>query len=317
MSVLVTGGAGAIGARLVEHLIDAGEEVVVLDDLSSNCSEDLPAGADLVVGDVCDAGLVSQLCREADTVFHLAALFANQNSVEHPVKDLRTNAEGTLNVLDGARLGHCRSVVVASSSCVYGDVNPMSEEVHLGRLDTPYAISKLAAEHYCRYFAAHYSLPVSMLRLFNSYGPGDRPGMYRSVIPNFIAASLRGESLVITGTGEETRDFTYVDDVVQAFRLASDQTPSLGHRQRVFNIGTGTETSIAWLAETINRLTGNLAETKFVSRRGWDGIPKRRAETALATQVLGFTAQVSIEAGLRATVEWLGARPELWASQAP
>jgi len=317
MKALVTGGAGAIGVPLVNSLVASGETVIVIDDLSSGCAEELPYDADLVVGDVCDAGLVSRLCREADTVFHLAALFANQNSVEHPIKDLRTNAEGTLNVLDGARLGNCRSVVVASSSCVYGDVNPMSEEAHLGQLDTPYAISKLAAEHYCRYFASHYSLPVSMLRLFNSYGPGDRPGMYRSVIPNFIAASLRGESLVITGTGGETRDFTYVDDVVRAFRLASDQTPALGHRQRVFNIGTGIETSIAWLAETINRLTGNLAEIKFVSRRGWDGISKRKAETALATQVLGFAPQVSIEVGLRSTVEWLRARPELWSSKAP
>lgn len=317
MNVLVTGGAGAIGARLVEHLIDAGEEVVVLDDLSSGYSEDLPPGADLVVGDVCDAALVSDLCGHVEAVIHLAALFANQNSVEHPVKDLRTNAEGTLNVLEGARLRDCKSVVVASSSCVYGRADQMREEANPGKLDTPYAISKLAAEYYCRYFAEQYALPVTLLRLFNSFGPGDRPGMYRSVIPNFIAASLRGESLVITGTGDETRDFTYVDDVVRAFRLTSDLTPSLDNRQGVFNIGTGIETSIIWLAETINRLTGNLAETEFVSRRGWDGVPKRKAETALATQVLGFTAQVPIEVGLRSTVEWLRARPELWASQAP
>jgi nucleoside-diphosphate-sugar epimerase len=192
--VLVTGGAGMVGTHVVARLLADGADVVVLDDLSSGHRDLVPSDAELVIGSVVDAETVERCFRPApDEVFHLAALFANQNSVEHPVEDLSVNGLGTLNVLRAAAAAGVRKVLYTSSSCVYGGARPvMSEEDGLLDLDTPYAVSKLLGEHYSRLWAHAYGLDVVIARLFNCYGPHEYPGRYRNVIPNFLQLAMRG-----------------------------------------------------------------------------------------------------------------------------
>jgi nucleoside-diphosphate-sugar epimerase len=238
-----------------------------------------------------------------DEVFHLAALFANQNSVEHPVEDLSVNGLGTLNVLRAATAAGVRKVLYTSSSCVYGGARPvMSEEDGLLDLDTPYAVSKLLGEHYSRLWAHSYGLDVVIARLFNCYGPHEYPGRYRNVIPNFLRIAMRGEPLPITGSGEETRDFTYVGDTVDGLvkAMEADSEPA-----EVFNFGSGLETSIGDLAEKINALTGNAAGVVHVGRRDWDQVSRRVANVERAAARLQHRSETSLDDGLMLTYDWL------------
>jgi UDP-glucose 4-epimerase len=301
--VIVTGGAGAIGGRLAAALLAEGVQVVVVDDLSCGVEANVPAEAELVPGDILDPRTwAAALVPDVETVFHLAASFANQASVDDPEHDLRVNALGTLAVADAA-LGAPRAprVVYASTSCVYGAcTGAIGEDTPLAPL-TPYATSKLAGEHYLRYFAHARDLPVVTLRLFNTYGPGDRPGPHRSVIPNFVELALRSEPLTITGSGAETRDFTYVDDVAEAFLRAGRTPRAVG---RTYNIGTGVATRIHALARTIRTLCGSESGVRFGPSRDWDGITTRCASPVAARRELGFTARTDLEEGLASTIAW-------------
>jgi UDP-glucose 4-epimerase len=219
--LLVTGGAGAIGSNLTAALAQAGAKcVLVLDNLSSSCEWNVPARGNVmfVRGDVTDDRTLKRVFFEKpDVVFHLAAFFANQNSVDYPEKDLATNGMGTLKLLQYATLAGVHRFVYASSGCsVYGSSAPLPlrEEFMSMNLSTPYQITKMLGELYCNFFHDHYGLPVVKPRFFNSYGPGEVPGQYRNVIPNFIYWAMKGQVLPITGTGQETRDFTYVGDLV-------------------------------------------------------------------------------------------------------
>jgi UDP-glucose 4-epimerase len=302
-TVLVTGGAGAIGGNLVHALVADGHRVVVLDDLSSGRADNLPPDVDLVVGSVVDeSDVVSAFKSQPTLVVHLAALFANQNSVDHPVQDALVSGVGTLQVLEHARLRGVEKVVVCSSSCIYGshgsDVDvpvPMVD-------DTPYAMTKALAESYARFYARHHGLPTVVLRPFNVYGPGERPGRYRNVIPNFLALALAGEPLPITGTGEETRDFTYVDDAVRAFLLAL-QRPTLPGS--AFNVASGAEVTIAALAKKINAITGNPGGVVLQPRRAWDRTASRVGDISRTRDELGFEPAVTLDDGLTTTAAWL------------
>lgn len=305
---LVTGGAGAIGGRLVRRLLKEGWEVDVVDDLSSGFSRSVPPEVKLRVASILDPGFLAALGTGDgyDLVVHLAALFANQNSVEHPEEDLAVNASGTLKILlalrDAPWRERLRRFVYSSSSCVYGSATGLMSEQSALRPETPYAISKLAGEQYARFFFEQYGLPCVSLRLFNSFGPGEFPGRYRNVVPNFVAAALAGRPLRITGTGLETRDFTFVEDLVEGFLRASLHPAAVGE---VFNIGTGREVAIGDLARRIVAITNSKSEVELVGRRDWDKVARRCADISKARQVLEFSPEKDLDEGLRETAEWL------------
>ena len=305
-TVLVPGGAGSIGTNLCRTLARLGASVVVLDNLSSAVRWNLPDDPSIVFveGDILDeASLDDAFRRRPDLVFHLAALFANQNSIEHPELDLMINGMGTLQMLERAVTAGVERFVFASSSSIYGaDARlPLSEEAWSTHHETPYQVTKVLGELYCNYFQLHHDLDVVKPRFFNSYGPGEVPGRYRNVIPNFVQRAMSGLPLTITGTGDETRDFTYVGDIVDGLlRLGS--CPAAGGHD--VNLGSGTETRIADLAEAVNRLTGNVAGIQHLQLRGWDTKSRRRADISKARALVGYDPATSLEEGLRATVAW-------------
>lgn len=301
--ILVTGGAGAIGANVVSSLLAKGHAVTVLDDLSSGHADAVPPGAEFVRGSVAlDQDLERAFHSRPTFVIHLAALFANQNSVDHPVRDLEVNGLGTLKVLQHAHGNGVRKLVYSSSSCVYGHKEVMEETDPERELDTPYAMTKLLGEHYARFWAEQHGLDTVTLRLFNTYGPGERPGKYRNVVPNFFELAMRGAPLPITGTGEETRDFTYVGDTVAGIlgALAGKTRPG-----EVFNIASGKSTRIIDLANAINRIAGNSAGVEYRPRRAWDAVKDRRGSIAKAQEAFGYRPSVDLETGLGLTHKWI------------
>ena len=300
--ILVTGGAGAIGSNLTRSLIEEGHRVTIVDDLSSGHRNLIPKDARVVSGSVTDNhSLAEAFDREPQFVFHLAALFANQNSVDHPLLDLQVNGSGTVKVLEMATERNVQKLLFASSSCVYGPKQLMQEDDHDFHLETPYAITKLLGEHYCKFWAEEHGLDTVIVRPFNSYGPHEYPGRYRNVIPNFIDRARRGTPLPITGTGRETRDFTFVEDIVRGMSgaLWTQTDPA-----DVFNLGSGVETAIRDLADMINKLTNNTAGVEMHPRRSWDHADRRRADISKAERIFAYSPQVGLEEGLARTCEW-------------
>ena len=306
---LVTGGAGFIGSNLVRKLLELGaEKVIVIDDISSGHRWLLPDDERIVFYQrsiLDDEILKRAFALKPDIVFHLAAHFANQNSVDHPETDLLVNGLGTLKVLEYANLAKVERVVVAGSGCaVYGHNAPLPYREDMPpalRYTTPYQIHKLLTELYAYWFHEYYKLPVAVVRYFNVYGPGEVPGRYRNVIPNFIYWALNKKPLPITGTGEETRDFTYVEDAVEATILAAIKEEAVGEP---FNIAGGREIKIKYLAELVNKLTGNPAGIVYKPRRDWDKHIRRLASIEKAKKLLGWQPKTQFEEGLKKTVEW-------------
>jgi len=305
-TVLVTGGSGAIGSNLCRALTTLGANVVVLDDLSSadpSALAGLP-NCTLYEGSVLDhEALNAVFFRRPRIVFHLAALFANQKSVEHPEKDLMVNALGTLRVLQLAQVAAVDRVVYASSSSLLRQVNgqPIDEEGVSFDLHTPYQVTKLVGELYCNYFKNHYGSKIARVRFFNSYGPGEIPGRYRNVIPNFIYAALQRQPLRITGTGRETRDWTYVGDIVDGLLRVGVMDAAVGE---VFNLATGRETPVIDIAKWINEITDNPAGVAHAERRDWDSHSRRWASVDKARRLLGYRPQTDVYTGLEKTVAW-------------
>jgi UDP-glucose 4-epimerase len=306
-AVLVTGGAGAIGSNLCRALAELGAQVIILDNLSSAERWNVPAlpGILFVEGDVRDEVKLKRVFFERPgLVFHLAALFANQNSVDHPETDLEVNGLGTLRVLEYAVFTGVERFVYASSGCsIYGSAAPLplKEEFMSMHLSTPYQITKMLGELYCNFFHNHYDLPVVKPRFFNSYGPGEVPGQYRNVIPNFIYWAMKGLPLPITGSGEETRDFTYVGDIVDGLLRAGALESAVGQE---FNLASGCETKIGDLAEMINQATGNAAGIAHAARRKWDTKSRLLASIDRAQELIGYAPAISFEDGLRHTIQW-------------
>jgi nucleoside-diphosphate-sugar epimerase len=308
--ILVTGGAGAIGSNLTAALAGAGaERVLVLDDLSSAEKWNLPSLPNVVFvqGSILDEAILDRIFgQRPQIVFHLAALFANQNSIEHPQRDLIVNAMGTLRLLQHAHQAGVTRFVYASSSSSFSKSKaplPLREDFISLHLDTPYQITKLMGELYCNFFGSHYGLNTVRTRFFNSYGPGEVPGRYRNVIPNFIFSAMQGRPLTITGTGQETRDFTYVGDIVSGLLLAGCHKEAL-HED--FNLASGRETRIIDLVNLVNDLTNNAAGIVFKHRRNWDKTTRRWASIDKANALLGYRPQTTLEDGLRKTIQWFG-----------
>lgn len=303
-TVIVTGGAGAVGSNLSLALCGLGAKVIVIDNLTSGFPDNLTRDIALIRGSVSDPAVIKEaFAQKPDFLFHLAAQFANANSIDNPLTDLETNAGGTIQLLEAAKTYKgLKKFTLISSSCVYGNSNePMTEQTPLNP-GTPYAVSKLAAEQYVRIYQEQYSLPVVTLRYFNVYGPGERPGKYRNVIPNFIDRALKGLPLIITGTGDETRSFTYVDDIAHGTMTAAVSDKAEGG---IFNLGSDQETKIKDLALAINRETGNSAGIEFKPRRGWDEVTRRAVNYDLARSTFGFEPTVDLETGLKRTVDWV------------
>lgn len=301
--ILVTGGAGFVGSNLVGSLIDEGHQICIVDDLSSGRREAIHPDAKFILGDISNYSDVEEAFDfKPDYVLHLAALFANQNSVDHPERDLLVNGMGTLNILEFCNRKNVKKLVYTSSSCVYGDGELMEEDCTSFFPDTPYAVTKLLGERYCTFWATHHGLNVATVRLFNTYGPGELPGLYRNVIPNFVERALKNEMLMITGTGDETRDFTFVDDTVSGIKSVLFNASQPGS---VFNVATGTQTSIREIASLINKYTANKAGIGYVPRRSWDHVTNRCGSVDKIRSEMGFVAKTSINEGIRQTCDWL------------
>ena len=307
-TVLVSGGAGAIGSNLTRGLAECGaKSVIVLDNFSSSCKWNVPdlPNVMLVEGDVSDEIALKRVFFERPAVvFHLAAFFANQNSIDYPDRDIATNGLGTLKMLQYATMSRVDRFVYASSGCsIYGSAAPLplKEDFMSMNLSTPYQITKMLGELYCNFFHNHYGTPVVKARFFNSYGPGEVPGQYRNVIPNFVYWAMKGQPLPITGTGEETRDFTYVNDLVDGLLRSGCLEAAIGEQ---FNLASSVETRIIDLATMINHLTNNTAGVKFTSRRKWDSKSRLWASVERAERIIGYKPRTMFEDGLKTVIAW-------------
>jgi nucleoside-diphosphate-sugar epimerase len=307
--ILITGGAGCIGSNLIRALLKADpEKIIVLDNLSAAFEWNLPKDSRMffIHGSVLDEEKMKRaFSLKPHYVFHLAAHFANQNSVDHPETDLLVNGLGTLKTLEYANLVNVERFVFASSGCsVYGNQAPLplKEDYVSLHLDTPYQINKLVGELYCNYFFNYYKLPVTIARYFNVYGPGEVPGKYRNVIPNFIWWALHKQPLPITGTGEETRDFTFVEDIVDGTLRMGAVKEAVGE---AVNLASETETRVIDLANWIVKLTGNETKMVFRPRRDWDQVVKRRASIEKARRILGYAPKTDIKTGLSRVYKWI------------
>jgi len=306
--VLITGGAGAIGSNLTRAVaqLDA-HQVIILDDLSAGYQWNIPSLPNVlfVKGSVTDeVALKRVFAIKPDVVFHLAAFFANQNSVDYPQRDLMTNGLGTLLIYQYAQMCGTGRVVYASSGCsIYGSAAPLplKEDFVSLHLTTPYQITKMLGELYANFYHHHYGLPVVKTRFFNSYGPGEVPGQYRNVIPNFIYWALAGLPLPFTGSGEETRDFTYVMDIVDALLRGGYYDEAIGAEM---NIASGREINILAMAELINELTGNQAGIVRAPARVWDTKKRLLASIDRAKEVVGYEPKMEFRQGLEATIKW-------------
>ncbi len=318
-NILITGGAGCIGSNLTKALIKAkAAKIIVLDDLSAAEKWNIPTALNVIFiqGSILDEEVLKRAFSERlDFVFHLAAHFANQNSVDNPETDLMVNGLGLQKVLQYSHLARVGKFVFASSGCsVYGSQAPLplKEDFVSLHLDTPYQITKLLGELYCNFFYNHYSLPIATARYFNVYGPGEIPGAYRNVIPNFIYWALHQQKLPITGTGEETRDFTFVEDIVDGTLRLGVTPEAVGD---AFNLASETETKVIDIANMVNEITGNHSGVEFIARRDWDKITRRRASIEKARRVLGYEPKTKMKDGIKRTHDWImGNRDKIEAS---
>jgi nucleoside-diphosphate-sugar epimerase len=306
--VLITGGAGCVGSNLTRKIAELNvEKVIILDNLSSAYEWNIPLNDNIefIKGDILDDRVLKRVFKEnPDYIFHLAAHFANQNSVDNPEKDLMVNGIGMLKVLEYANLVGVERFVYSSSGCgVYGLDSKMPFEEHdiSINLHTPYQVTKLLGELYTNYFHNLYDLPIVNARFFNVFGPGEVPGKYRNVIPNFFYWSMNGRPLPITGNGTETRDWTYVEDIVDGLLAMGIVENAIGE---AINLGSAHEHRVGDMAEMVNGLTGNKSGIKYTERRDWDAKTCLLSSIDKAKDILGYKPKINFEDGLNMTYQW-------------
>ncbi len=300
--ILVTGGAGFVGSAVTRRLVDAGARVTVLDDLFTGKADDIPTGVSFIQGSVTDAQLVNELVADHSLILHLAArnIIA---STANPLDDYATNIGGTLNILMAARASKVDRVVYSSSASVYGNPRtiPINEDDPLWTL-SPYAVSKLGGENYCTAFSESYGLRVATVRYSNVFGPGQRPdNPYAGVVSKFLVEAHAGRPITIHGDGEQTRDYTYIDDAVEATLAAAVHPRAEGE---VFNVGTGIETSVNRLAASIGEALGVEVDLRHVDRRDIDNIRRRVVNIEKIRRMLRWTPQWTLDRGLVETANW-------------
>jgi len=297
MNFLVTGAAGFLGSALANRLGREGHQVRGIDDLSAGDPERLDPGVLFSRGDIVDRPKLWSLLQEVDCVYHLAARVVVSESVLYPREYNATNVGGTVSVMEAMRDVGVKRVVFASSGAVYGDQRkvPLPESLTPDPR-SPYAVSKLAAEYYVRTIGALWGIETVILRIFNAYGPGQPlPAAHPPVVPHFLRQAIRGGSMVLHGNGEQTRDFVYVDDVVEAM-VAAATAPSID--RLTINVGSGVETSLKTLAQQVLEVSSSTSE--WILREDQDPGPSRMAaDIRLARSKLGYKPHISLQEGLR------------------
>ena len=304
---LVTGGAGFIGSSLARALIARGDRVRIIDNFSSGKREnlaDIASSVELIEGDILDDAAIARAVAGVEVVFHEAAIPSVPKSMAEPLENHAANATGTLNVLHHAKRAGVRRLVYAASSAAYGE-NPVQPKVEtmVPAPISPYGASKLAGETYCQVYAAAYGLETVCLRYFNVFGPRQDPqSEYAAVIPKFVTMALAGKTPTIFGDGEQSRDFCFIDNIIEAnFKGAS--APAATASGRVFNVACGVATTLNQVVALIGDLLGRKLEARHDAERAGD-IKHSLADIAAARAGLGYTAAVSFTEGLRRTIEW-------------
>ncbi|MBN2483750.1 MAG: SDR family oxidoreductase [Candidatus Omnitrophica bacterium] len=311
MKMLVTGGAGFIGSHIVARLLKENHSVVVLDNFFSGKESNLSFAMDrglstvdftLIRGDIRDYEACTKACRGVDVIFHQAALRSVPRSMEYPQEYNDVNINGTLNLLRAAVESDARKFVFASSSSIYGKTDKFPENENEYPMPiSPYALTKLVGEYYCKIYAGNFNLHTVALRYFNVFGPRQAlDDDYAVVIPKFISCMLNDEAPPIHGTGRQSRDFTYIEDVVTANICAAQADNASGE---VFNVANGRTHSILSLVDILNRILGKSIAPVFTPARAGD-VPKSLADTAKARRLLNFQGTIGFEEGLRRTVEY-------------
>jgi UDP-glucose 4-epimerase len=309
MRYLITGGAGFIGSHIAEEVVRRGHSVTVLDDLSSGKESNLAhlaGNIDLVKGSVCDPAVIAAACRGADYALHLAARTSVPRSVLEPVQTNHVNVDGTLNVLIAARDAKVRRVVFAASSSAYGETAelPKKESMEPSPI-SPYGVTKLVGELYARVCGRVFGLENVSLRYFNVFGPRQDPtSQYSGVLSRFITALLTGKQPVVFGDGEQSRDFTYVANVVDASLRACEAEGASG---KVFNVGCSTRFTLNETLKLLRRISGKEIGAVYDPPRTGD-IKDSQADITLASEILGYKPRVGFEEGLRHTWEWYASR---------
>lgn len=299
-SVLVTGGAGFVGSHIVDRL-SPDNKVTVLDNLFTGSMLNLEKSQDritFVKGDILDKTLVKDLVSEVDYIFHLAAHVGNIRSLKDPYFDMNVNIRGMLNLLEACRHSKVRRLVYSSSGAIFGEAKylPIDED-HPLNPESPYAVSKLAAEKYAFAFYKVYGIPTTSVRYFNIYGPRQDTSEYANAVSIFLGRTRRGESLTVFGDGEQTRDFVFVGDVVMANLLAAAHPAAEGE---IFNIATGLATSINQVTRIIKEVSGRESQIEYAPPRAGE-VRHSRATIDKARELLGFSPQVKLKEGLQLT----------------
>ncbi|MFQ5406955.1 MAG: NAD-dependent epimerase/dehydratase family protein [Anaerolineales bacterium] len=297
MKFLITGGAGFIGAALANHLAVDGHEVRVIDDLSAGDAARLHEAVLFTRGDVNDRPKLWTLLQDVECVYHLAARVSVSESLLYPREYNAVNVGGTVSVMEAMRDAGVRRVVLASSGAVYGaqDTQPLHEGLRPNP-DSPYAVSKLSAEYYVRTIGSLWGIETVALRIFNAYGPGQPlPASHPPVVPRFLHQAVTGGSLVIHGSGEQTRDYVFVSDVVDALAAAAT---AAGIDRQVINVGCGRDVSVRELAEVVSAVAGVELEP-LVHGAETGGLARMRADLTRAADQLAYTPKVALAAGLQ------------------
>lgn len=301
MNVLVTGGAGFIGSHITEEFIRDGHNVTVFDSLRSGYKKNIEdiSGVKFILGDVRDMDTLLTVTRDMELIVHLAALISVPESMEAPLETVDINTKGTLNVLQASVRNNVRKVILASSAANYGDnpVVPKKEDM-IPEPKSPYAVTKLDGEYYLDIFRQYHGLETTSLRFFNVFGPRqDQASAYAAAIPIFTFKALKNEDLIIFGDGEQTRDFIYVKNIVDAIRLVSDKGTG------VFNVACGGRITINDLANKIVHIIGS--SSKIVYREPRPGDVKHSTADISKIKSLGFFPKINLEEGLKKTIDYM------------
>lgn len=301
MRALVTGGAGFIGSNVAQYLLEQDWEVRVIDDLSSGYKINLDGlNVDFIEGNINDKETVSKACKDIDVVFHLAACVGRQKSLDDPILDSTTNLLGTINILEGMRKNNVKRIVYSSSAAIFGELETLTiDEVHPQNADSPYGVSKLAAEKMILSYSGIYGITGICLRYFNIYGINQRFDLYGNVIPIFANRIYSGEPVTIYGDGEQTRDFINVKDVARANYLAGTANIPTS----VYNLGSGTRITINELAEKMKEISNLDMEIEYTHSRVAD-VKHCQANIGKVKRELGFEPSVELDAGLQEYMHW-------------